>query len=500
MAEAIVSTRAGKVRGMAADGVLTFKGIRYAAPPIDALRFAPPAPVTPWKGLFDALEYGPSAPQPVARPAGWTHESIEDEDCLRLNVWTPATRGARRPVMVWFHGGGFVIGSGSWPVYDGSNLARRGDAVIVSVNHRLGALGYLHLARFGGGELASSGNAGMLDLVAALEWVRDNIAAFGGNPENVTIFGESGGGAKVCTLLAMPSARGLFHRAVVQSGPMRYALSAEQATAHATRFLRELGIADDANAVRALRALPAQQLIAAQGDALLATAGQIVFSPVIDGMALPVHPAHALQHGQAPDVPLLIGTNFDEATLFLGRDPVLLDPSRLRYDDLPGRLRHLGEHASRLLAAYKKNRPDAPPLDILLAIVSDARMRIPSIKLAEKKLAGPGQTKVFMYLFCWAAGPHRSGHGFELPFVFDNIHEPVLHPTPSRMELATRMSEAWLSFARTGDPNHGEFENWPAYDTERRATMIFNRGRCEVIDDPWGPERAAWTAVHGQPR
>jgi para-nitrobenzyl esterase len=473
--------------------VLAFKGLRYAAAPTGKLRFAPPAPVEPFSDVFDANQLGPSCPQPQQRPAGWSHETLEDEDCLRLNVWTPGIEGAPRPVMVWFHGGGFTIGSGSWPVYDGANLARRGDVVTVTVNHRLGALGYLHLATLGGSELASSGNAGMQDLVASLEWVRDNIAAFGGDPNNVTIFGESGGGAKVSTLLAMPSARGLFHRGVIQSGPARYALSAEQGGDQMQRFLRELGIPADGGAIAALRALPAPALIAAQGGSGALAGGGRGFAPVLDGAVLPIHPADALQGGQAPDVPLIIGTNFDEATLFLGPEPALRDPSRLSHEELPARLRAFGDRAEGLLAAYKRSRPDAPAIDLLLAIQSDASMRIPSIKLAEKKLAGPGKTPVFMYLFCWSAGPLRSGHGFELAFMFDNVHEPVLRPSPSRQQLADRMSEAWLAFARTGDPNHDALERWLPYDTEARATMLFDRNRCELRNDPWGQEREAWT-------
>jgi para-nitrobenzyl esterase len=285
----------------------------------------------------------------------------------------------------------------------------------------------------------------------------------------------------------------LFHRAVIQSGPARYALSAEQGTEQMKRFLRELSIPEDANAIAALRALPAQALVAAQGGGASLGDARRGFSPVLDGAVLPVHPADALQRGLAPDVPLIIGTNFDEASLFLGAEPALTDPSRLSHDELPARLRALGDRAEHLLAAYKRSRPDAPAIDLLLAIQSDASMRIPSIKLAEKKLAGPAKTPVWMYLFCWSAGPLRSGHGFELAFMFDNVHEPVMHPSPSRLELADRMSEAWLAFARSGDPNHEDLANWAPYDTQTRATMIFDRGRCELQNDPWGAEREAWT-------
>jgi len=492
MTEPIATTDAGRVRGVDLDGVLAFKGLRYAAPPTGARRFLAPAKVEPWDGVLDAGALGPSCPQPDQRPAGWTHETLEDEDCLRLNVWTPALDGKRRPVLVWFHGGGFTIGSGSWPVYDGAALARRGDVVTITVNHRLGPLGYLHLAGLGGDELAASGNAGMLDLLASLEWVKRNAAAFGGNPDQVMIFGESGGGAKVSALLAMPEAKGLFHRAAIQSGPGRYVLSAEQAKEQTQRFLGKLGIPVGPGAVDALRALPARALIDAQGGRDAMSTGARGFAPVLDGKVIPRHPVQALESGAAPDVPILIGTNFDEATMFLGADPVLTDPSKLRFEDLPERLRAYGERTQPLIAAYRKSRPEGTPLDILLAINTDAMMRVPSIKLAEKKLAGPGKAPVFMYLFCWAAGPLRSAHGFELAFMFDNAREPVLHSSPSRQQLAERMSEAWLAFAKSGDPSHDGLPRWRPYDTATRTTMIFDRGTCELRDDPWGEERRAW--------
>jgi para-nitrobenzyl esterase len=244
--------------------------------------------------------------------------------------------------------------------------------------------------------------------------------------------------------------------------------------------------------VEALRALPVSALLEAQGGRDALSTGARGFAPVLDGTVIPMHPVQALERGAAPDVPLLIGTNFDEATLFLGADPALADPSKLSFDDLPERLRMYGDRAAPLIAAYRVSRPEATPLDILLAINTDAMMRVPSIKLAEKKLVGPGKTPVFMYLFCWSVGPLRSGHGFELAFMFDNVRDGVMHPSPSRQQLADRMSEAWLAFAKTGDPSHDGLPRWRPYDTETRATMIFDRGQCEVRDDPWGAERAAW--------
>jgi para-nitrobenzyl esterase len=436
-----------------------------------------------------ATSLGPSCPQPASRPDGWAGETTLDEDCLVLNVFAPNPAGEGRPVMVWFHGGGYTIGSASWPLYDGTNLARRGDTVVVTVNHRLGILGYLDLSEAGE---PRSGNAGTLDLVAALEWVRDNVERFGGDPGNVTIFGESGGGAKVSSLLAMPAAQGLFHRAVVQSGAAMYLRSREDATALTGKVLSHLGI-DPNGAPAALRALSADELLEAQqavGGRMSIALGA-GFGPVLDGDDLPAHPGKAVEAGEAADVPLMIGTTFDEATLFLAGEPALSDPALMSDDDLDTRAQMFGDRAPTLLAAYRASRPDATPIDLLLALQTDATMRMPSIRLAERRLAG-GAAPVWMYLFTWAAGPLRSGHGFELPFVFDNVHEPVMHPSASREQLAERMAGAWLAFARHGDPNHDGLADWPPYDLDDRPTMRFDRGECDVLQDPWGAERLAW--------
>ncbi len=483
----VAETVCGKVRGRVDGGVAVFKGIPYAAPPVGTLRFRPPAPASPWAVARDAFEYGPSCPQTSARPQGWAQEPSLSEDCLYLNVWTPgAGDGGKRPVMVWLHGGGYSIGSGSWPVYDGTALARRGDVVVVTVNHRLGILGFLYLKEQGGAEFASSGNAGMLDLVAALEWVRDNIAAFGGDPSNVTIFGESGGGAKVSTLLAMPAARGMFHRAIVQSGPGLRARSPKQAAELASSVMSGLGIA--AGDMHALQGLPVEKLSEAQ--AKLGRAAIFAFSPVLDEADLPEHPGSAIKNGTAADVPMIIGTNRDEATLFLARDGAPAAGS-LEGDGLRTKLAVLGDAAQTIVDAYRASRPGASSYDVLVAIESDRMMRIPSIELAERKLAG-GRAPVYMYLFRWASGPLGSAHGFEIAFAFDNARPPVMPASEGRQALAERMSEAWLAFARTGTPDHPGIPAWPAYSTDERATMIFDRGASCVERDPCGADRAAW--------
>ncbi len=487
MADApLVKTTAGAVRGTRDGGIEIFRGIPYAAPPVGPLRFRPPTAAAPWDGVRDALEFGPSCPQPAERPEGWAPEPALSEDCLYLNVWTPGTGdGARRPVMVWMHGGGYSIGSGSWPVYDGTALARRGDTVVVTLNHRLGILGYLHLKELAGAGFASSGNAGMLDLVAALQWVRDNIAAFGGDSDNVTIFGESGGGAKVSTLIAMPAARGLFHRAAIQSGPGLRVKPPEQAAELAEKIAAE--ICGGSFDLAALQAAPIERLREAQGK--LGRSAVFAFSPVLDSEVIPEHPGDAIKNGTAADVPMIVGCNRDEATLFLAMNPA---SGEVADDDgLLARLVTLGSDAGAIVEAYRRTRPETAARDLLVAIESDRMMRIPSIRLAERKLAG-GRAPVFMYLFRWAAGPLGSAHGFEIPFVFDNARPPVMPESVSRGDLAARMSEAWLAFARSGRPDHPGNPDWPAYTLEDRATMTFDRDESHVERDPCGEERRAW--------
>lgn len=484
MSDVITTTAHGQLRGDRTEGdVLAFRGVPYAAPPVGSLRFRPPQPVEPWTGIRDALALAPSCPQPRQRPAGWTQESVESEDCLYLNVWTPAVDDGRRPVMVWFHGGGYAIGSGSWPLYDGANLSRRGDVVVVTVNHRLGPLGYLHLGELSDDpELASSGNAGMLDLVAVLEWVRDNVAAFGGDAGNVTIFGESGGGAKVSTLLAMPGAAGLFHRAIIQSGPGVRVGSVAGATKAARSFFEKLGL--EAGDVEGLRALPAEQLVAAS-----AAAGRAGFRPILDGLAVTAHPADALAEGTAADVPTIIGCNRDEGA---GALPKELDEAGLRH--------RLGasfgqENVEEILAAYEEAFPGASPIDVLSFVLTDSRMRAGSIQLADAKAKGTA-TPVFQYFFTYELGG-RAGHGYEIAFAFDNLGRGGTPASAGRQRLADEMSEAWLAFARDGDPNHGSLPKWPAYSPPERATMVFGPD-SHVEADPSSVTRELWSRILGR--
>jgi para-nitrobenzyl esterase len=504
----IVETTSGKIRGTADRGVNVFKGIPYAAPPVGAGRFMPPRKPAAWTAVRDTFEFGQRAMQDdnaFALPAELLNLFAAErqpmsEDCLVLNVWTPAVGGGgKRPVMFWCHGGAFISGSGASPWYDGGNLARKGDAVIVTINHRLGAFGYLHLGDLLGDEFASSGNAGMLDIVAALEWTRDNIAAFGGDPGNVTIFGESGGGAKVCVLMAMPAAHGLFHKAIVQSGPAVEMTTRDVATATTRQVLAELGL--DENQAAKLTTIPADDLIKAQAAVLkrvgmtsFANRRRVGFNPVIDDRHLPGGPFEPAAPQISANIPLMIGTNKDEMTLFLGLAPWLdgMDEAALRQRAKM----FVGERADAIVDAYRRARPADAPRDIVLAIVTDQTMRMPSLVIADRKTA-QHSAPVYVYLFTWETpvlrGRLKSPHALEIPFVFDNVeHDGMTGKMPTRFALADKMSRTWLAFARTGNPNHEGVPNWPQYSAERRPTMIFN-DECRIENDPFRAERLAWS-------
>jgi para-nitrobenzyl esterase len=468
----------------------------------------PPTKPAPWSGIRDTCNYGPRAIQEdnaFAMPAemlklfGERELEPMSENCLVLNVWTPAVNdGIKRPVMFWCHGGAFISGSGASPWYDGTTLCRKGDVVVVTINHRLGAFGYLHLEDLAGPEFASSGSAGMLDIVAALQWVRDNIATFGGDSGNVTIFGESGGGAKVSVLMAMPAAQGLFHKAIIQSGPAVQMASRDDASETAKQLLAELGLGQ--SQASQLRQIPAQRLADAQAAVLrrvsmmsFANRRRVGFNPVVDGKHLPSGPFAPVAPRISASVPLIIGTNKDEMTLFFGLAPWLdkLDETTMRE-----RVRtFVGESGDAILESYRRARPNDSRRDLVLAIVTDHAMRIPSLVTADRKVAQQA-APVFVYMFNWETpvlgGVLKSPHALEIPFVFDTVKtSPLTGASPTRFALAEKMSRTWIAFAHHGNPNNDLIPEWPAYSERSRATMIFDN-QCRIENDPHGQERLAW--------
>jgi para-nitrobenzyl esterase len=476
--EVAVSTTKGVLSGVRAGGTVVFRGVPYGEPTGGERRFRQAAPYPPWDGVRKAQANGASCPQP-ASILGGADDVPPGEDCLVLNLWTPEIDEGARPVLVWLHGGGYAIGAGTSESYDGHRLAMRGDAVVVALNHRIGPLGYCHLADLGGERFQGSGNAGNLDLVLALEWVRDNIGRFGGDPGNVTIFGESGGGRKATKLLTMPTARGLFHRAIIQSGAQLYAMTAEEGTAAASALITRVGLSPQT--LDQLQQLPVEQILGGGRSAFQ-------FMPVVDGVALPMHPMEAILAGRSVDVPVIVGTTRDEAIFFLRAQPRMDDAALRTHLEL-----QLGEHADHLLSAYESSRPTEKAATIYVAALTDRDRRIPAIRLAEA-LSASHQSHVYMYVFSYAPdGGRWAAHGCDIDYTFDRL--AITRPDDAQANhVADQFSDAWLAFARTGNPNHRGMAEWPVYDPQRRATMIFG-AEAESIDDPWGYERRAWDGI-----
>ena len=499
----IADTTAGKVEGREKDGVLRFAGIPFAAPPVGDRRFLPPQPHPGWDDVRDATRFGKVSVQPgdLLGAIGAAPAPEWSEDCLFLNVQTPALDDAGRPVLVWIHGGAFVNGTGATPWYDGTHFVQRGDVVVVSINYRLGALGWLHLGHLDPA-YARSGNSGLLDQIAALEWVRDNIAGFGGDPGNVTIFGESAGGMSVGTLLGAPAAAGLFHKAIPQSGAAHNVSTADEAAQVTEAVLAELGGGGldtllGASPERLLEAQKAvsQAMATGKGPRRSTAASGLPFGPVIDGEVLPRHPYEAVVDGLSSSVPLLVGTTKDEWTLF-----GLMQSSLPDGDALRRRLGRIVEEPEPLLAAYRSVRAEASHDDLFTAIMTDRVFRVPAIRLAEAQATHqPDHT--FMYLFEYEStafdGRLKSCHALEIPFVFDTLTKggvEMLTGAEPPAELAEAMQRAWISFARTGDPGHDGVPTWPAYDHAGRATMHFGV-TCHLEHDPAPTERLAWEGV-----
>ena len=511
----IVEIATGKVRGASTVGIHSFKGIPYGVLPAGRNRFMPPEPAQPWAGVRDALAYAGHAWQlpnrPKRRPVletllGPADTTPENENCLTLNVWTRGLDdGAKRPVMVWLHGGAFGYGSGNRAVTDGANLARRGDVVVVSVNHRLNIFGFLHLADIGGPAWAHSGNAGMLDIVAALRWVRDNIKPFGGDPGNVTIFGESGGGGKVSVLLAMPAARGLFHRAIIQSGAAIRVSTRERANALAEAVLKELGVGR--NECERLQILPADRLLAAIAPAARAVGrsrwpllDRYDFGPVVDGSDLLQHPAEPDAPALADEIPLMVGGTREESAFFLADDDAVWNGG-LSEAELRQRVAAIaGDKTDDLLAAYRRAMPMASPADRLIAALTGSNFWIRSVLLAER-YAPLRRAPVYMYSLDWQSPAHdgrvKAHHAMDLPFVFDNVDvADTTAGAPGARELAARISATWITFARNGIPGNPATPTWPAYTKTDRATMILDTDCC-VVRDPDREARLLWSRVVG---
>jgi len=510
---AVVSTDHGRVQGLVVDGVHCFKGIRYGAAPVGALRWMPPVKPEPWSVIADCSHYG----APAMQMAGGTSAApvsdfgmqmsqvfttpselkTQNEDCLFLNVWTPGTDAKKRPVMFWIHGGGFAYGSGGQPIYSGEGLARHGDVVAVTVNHRLNAFGYLYLGEVMGEAYAQSGNVGMLDLVAALEWVRDNIEKFGGDPNNVMIMGQSGGGAKVSALLNMPAAKGLFHKASIQSGPGVRVGRKGPATAGAKAVLAELNI--QPGDVKSLQAVPAPAIIAAVNAAAAKANARtpglpgmgrgmgfgVPLGPIVDDIVMTRDPFDPDATPLSADVPVLVGWTKDELTIFTASEPWF---GTMTEDDLARMTAPMGPKGKAVVDAWRKIRPDYSPTNLYVAAASSQFAMAGSLTLAERK-AAQAKAPVYVWYMTWetpvAGGIFKSPHTMEIPFMmysYDKVRAFVGQgPRPKHM--ADQIAGAWIAFARTGKPDGPLTPHWPPYDAATRATMVFD-DTSEVVNDP----------------
>jgi para-nitrobenzyl esterase len=509
----VVRTRHGRVEGDEHGGIQVFRGIPYAAPPVDHLRFRPPEPPDAWRGVRMTRRFGGAAPQlgpanRLIRTLISAAGSTQSQDCLYLNVWTPAADSRRRPVLVWLHGGAFILGSGGTRLYSGLQLAKRGDVVVVTVNYRLGALGYLSWRAIAGDEEAPPANLGLRDQIAALEWVRDNIEGFGGDPENVTLFGESAGAMSVGTLLGTPRARGLFHKAILQSGATANVSSREHADEVAEEFARALG--PERSSPGAIAALPVSDIMRAQAITTVRqgiVVGNLAWQPCLDDDLLREWPIDAIAGGLSADVPVLIGTNRDEWKLFMTGDPKGLTMSeeallRRFRRALPSETEAGERHSEVAIEAYARvpGRLGTSPSERWSAFQSDRLFHDPATQLAEAHATNGGQT--YAYLFEWVpplmADRLGACHGLDLPFVFGTLREPWLRTwlgaSGKAQRLCNQIQDAWVAFARNGSPEHDRLPDWPAYTTEHRATMALSTF-CSLRLDPHVRGRACWETI-----
>ena len=497
---AIVNTGTGKIEGTVENGIFIFKGIPYAAPPIGNLRWLPPQTAIPWQGIRPAKEFGSIAPQnemPGGDVLGLEMNETQDEDCLFLNIWTRGLDNKRRPVMIWIHGGAFIIGSGSQTMYRNHNLVARKDLVLVSINYRLGAFGFLNLKEVTGGRIPATGCEGVLDQIAAVQWVRDNIEAFGGDPENITVFGESAGGMSIGSLMAMPEAQGKFHKAILESGAGNTVGSLDEGIHRAAEFLNILEV--KSTDIRALRSLTVKQILDAQqklGAMLQMKEGRITpFQPIVDGDALPDVPIKAIEKGSAAEVRTMAGTNLDEFKLFN-----IMDPAFKRLDEA-GMIRRLEnlippEQVLNVAAVYRKalvRRGETPsPSDILTAVQTDIMFRMPALKLVEAQCKN--NQPAYNYLFKWKSpaigGALGACHALEMGFVFGNFDDTFCGSGPEAEALSHKMQDAWFAFASTGDPSCESLGKWESYGDSRK-TMLLDR-ECGLENAPYESERAIW--------
>ena len=494
----IIEIKTGKLQGYINNGISIFKGIPYAEPPIGELRLNAPMLKKSWNGVLEALDFGPEVPQPISAITPRPYPKQDEADSLVLNIWTPEVDDNKRPVMVWIHGGSFLYGSGSR--INVINLARQGNAVLVTINYRLGAFANLVLSNV-------PGNLDMLDQITALKWIRDNIEYFGGDPNNVTIFGESAGGQSLCILMAMPKAMGLFHRVIAQSGramPHGYKLSDRKI---ATKWLlEELNLKKDD--LEKLQKLPTERIVNASmkiQEKANSKGIYLAYGPYIDGKNLPEHPLNAINKGFAKDIDLIIGTNLEEWKFWHFINPNFKELEAMALPNLIRRaLRNLGEDENKtefVINTYKESREEnnlpAKPQDIIDAFITDSLFHIPAVKFAE--LHSKYQKNTYMYLFKWQStiqnGKFGAMHALDIAFIFNRFLDQDFGIIPKKSEetelLSGKMMDAWTSFARIGDPNHKNIPEWPQYDTTKRTTIVFDNN-IQIWEDPLSREREMW--------